>query len=135
VVICFLMALGFLATAATIPKMVSVAKYGFHGDTTYRASDALLWSLLEVNLGIIAACVPTLRGPFERGLKSWGLINSCQSESKPTGAGSPLRKHQRWLSPPRSIEPYRIPKNDGHDFTPPNEKHRTEKPWLELSTD
>jgi hypothetical protein len=63
------MALGFLATAATIPKILSVKQHGFKGDATYLSSDILLWSLLEVNLGIIAACVPTLRGPFKSALK------------------------------------------------------------------
>lgn len=77
-VICFLMALGLLATAATLPKLVGVVKFGFKVDLTYRSSDALLWSTLEVNIGIIAACVPTLRRPFESALRRCGWVNSSQ---------------------------------------------------------
>jgi hypothetical protein len=80
IVISFLMALGFLATFATIPKIIRASTYGFRTDPTYLSSDVLLWSLVEVHVGIIAACVPTLRSVFEAGLRSVGLLGSCTQE-------------------------------------------------------
>lgn len=130
-VICFLMALGLLATAATLPKLVSVAKFGFKGDLTYRASDALLWSSLEVNLGIIAACVPTLRAPFETALRRCGWIRSSQIgpelESLEATRTGVKRRDSSALSG--------FPKDDENFFVVADEKHLVEASWLEIDAD
>jgi hypothetical protein len=122
------MALGFLATAATIPKIISVKYYGFKGDATFHTSDVLLWSLLEVNLGIIAACVPTLRGPFETALKQWGLISATQLGTKPTSPGYQRQGHEQRMPPRRP--------SDSQFSMPWDKKVPVEKAsWLEISTD
>ncbi|KAJ6789406.1 hypothetical protein PWT90_03636 [Aphanocladium album] len=36
-------------------------RFGAHADFAYNASLSLMWSVVEVNLGIICACIPTLK--------------------------------------------------------------------------
>jgi hypothetical protein len=122
------MALGFLATAATIPKLLSVKQHGFKGDATYFSSDILLWSLLEVNLGIIAACVPTLRGPFESALKRWGGTRVTQLAMKPMDPS--------FTPPGFYTSRYTMPQNDEDYLIEGDEKYPVEKTsWLDMSTD
>jgi hypothetical protein len=82
ILICFLMALGFFAAAAIIPKIIKTKKYGFLSDATFLSSDILLWTLLEVYIGVIAACIPTLRRPLESALRGMGLLPNCDAETK-----------------------------------------------------
>lgn len=125
------MALGFLAAAATVPKLVRAVKVGFEGDLTYLASDALLWSSLEVNLGLIAACVPTLRAPFERALQrcGWGNTNEIGQEGK--SLGSSERVSGRNCSSERQISP----ENEDNFFVLLGEKHGMDISWLEIKSD
>lgn len=70
-----LMALGLFAAAASVVKTTLVKHYGSTGDALWDSVDLNIWSTLEVQTGIIAACIPCLKSPFERVLDRLGLIS------------------------------------------------------------
>ncbi|KAF0637825.1 hypothetical protein NXS19_004572 [Fusarium pseudograminearum] len=54
------LSLGYVAAAMGLVKAVSQMKYNPAGDNTY-LYDIQFWGLLQLNVGTIAACVPSLR--------------------------------------------------------------------------
>ncbi|KAF2465221.1 uncharacterized protein BDR25DRAFT_91667 [Lindgomyces ingoldianus] len=75
-VLSILMGLGVFAAAASIVKTTLVKNYGITGDSLWDAIDLTLWSILEEQTGIIAACIPCLKSPFEKVLGRMGLLSS-----------------------------------------------------------
>ncbi|KAK4442604.1 hypothetical protein QBC34DRAFT_338370, partial [Podospora aff. communis PSN243] len=69
-----LMGLGLVASAASICKIVSVTGSKMTGDTLRDSVDVTFWGMLEIQLGIIAACIPTLKRPTERVLQRLGYF-------------------------------------------------------------
>lgn len=69
-----LMALGVFTGVASILKMVFAARFGETGDLNLDGVHVGMWSLLEMLIGFIAACLPYLRSPFQRLLDFLGLI-------------------------------------------------------------
>lgn len=66
IVLSALMGLGIFATIMSIVKTTVVKHYDATGDILWDSIDLSLWSILEEQAGIIAACIPCLRSPFER---------------------------------------------------------------------
>jgi fucose permease len=57
----------YLQQAADVQSMsLSKAKLGSGVDFSFNASTALMWSAVEVNVGIICACIPTLKPLIKR---------------------------------------------------------------------
>lgn len=81
IVLSCLMGLGVFATAASIIKTTFVRNYGRTGDTLWDAVPLTLWSILEEQTGIIAACVPCLKTPFERTLRRAGVLSTQKTET------------------------------------------------------
>jgi rhodopsin domain-containing protein len=79
IVLGVLMALGLFCTTATIPKLLSMGQYASNPDYSWFGADLLMWSMIEVYIGIIAACIPTLRRLFESILRNYGLLSSHRS--------------------------------------------------------
>ncbi|KAL7755370.1 hypothetical protein ACKLNR_015127 [Fusarium oxysporum f. sp. zingiberi] len=110
------LSLGYVAAVMGLVKAVSQIKYDPAGDTTY-LYDVQFWGLLQLNVGTIAACAPSLR-PLVKNilrLKSltpvYGYTNSGQRQRSmplPTigvgGAKSTSRRGQPAFEP-----------NDRHD--------------------
>ncbi|KAJ4087137.1 hypothetical protein NW760_013784 [Fusarium oxysporum] len=110
------LSLGYIAAVMGLVKAISQIKYDPAGDTTY-LYDVQFWGLLQLNVGTIAACVPSLR-PLVKNilrLKSltpvYGYTNSGQRQrSMPLstigvgGAKSTSRRGQPAFEP-----------NDRHD--------------------
>ncbi|KAK1752881.1 hypothetical protein QBC47DRAFT_281985, partial [Echria macrotheca] len=71
-----LMGLGLIASAASICKIVNVTSKSLTGDALQDGVDVTFWGLLEIQLGIIAACVPCLKRFVERMLHRLGLLSS-----------------------------------------------------------
>lgn len=93
-----LMGLGVFAAAASIVKTTLVKDYGSTGDSLWDAIDLTLWSVLEEQTGIIAACIPCLKSPFERTLHRLGVLSSTKRPSYGyTGDG---RRHDAHQLPP-----------------------------------
>ncbi|KAK3385829.1 hypothetical protein B0H63DRAFT_510518 [Podospora didyma] len=68
-----LMSLGLLASAASIAKTVVVQNFDPAGDTAGIGLSIALWASVEAQVGIIAACIPCLRGAFGRFLVRAGI--------------------------------------------------------------
>ncbi|KAF2191830.1 hypothetical protein K469DRAFT_654985 [Zopfia rhizophila CBS 207.26] len=78
IILSCLMGLGVFAATASIVKTTLVKTYGITGDTLWDSIDLTLWSILEEQMGIIAACIPCLKQPFERVLNRMGLLSSIK---------------------------------------------------------
>ena len=87
VVLCFLMGLGILCAAASIPKFISFSVFANGGDNTKNASGVVVWSQIELYVGITAACIPMLRSFFETALRKIGIsiTNSSRGVSRTSG--------------------------------------------------
>jgi len=68
------MALGLLATVITGIKMTTFHSFGT-GDSTRDTFYSSLYAELELLIGIIAACLPTLKAPVERLLRRKGFLS------------------------------------------------------------
>jgi len=113
--VCFLMGLGLFATLSSILKTVAVQR--FYDPTTpfedfFPVSIAITtWTILEQFSGILAACIPALKGIFQRCLGTMG-VSLHDSRSRPgrsgynrsgnvkdfegTGTGAALTSHSRF---------------------------------------
>ncbi|KAL8748001.1 MAG: hypothetical protein Q9190_000213 [Brigantiaea leucoxantha] len=60
----FVMSLGLVASAIAIYKCTKLTELYDHSDYTYATVDLLIWTSVESNVIIIAACLPTLRPLF-----------------------------------------------------------------------
>ncbi|KAK0625942.1 hypothetical protein B0T14DRAFT_508806 [Immersiella caudata] len=75
IIIGALMSLGLLASAASITKTVKVHRFDVGSDAAGNGIAIALWASLEGIIGIIAACLPCLRGPFLRLLSRLGIYS------------------------------------------------------------
>ena len=79
-VVSFLLGLGMLASAASVMKMMTtMRKYGKTRDNLYDGVDMALWSMVEGEITIIAACVPCLKSPSEKVLRRLGWLRTDSS--------------------------------------------------------
>ena len=81
VVIGCLMGLGILASAASIAKMQASLKLSQVGDATTVGIQVGMWSAVEELIAFICACIPCLRSPFQRLLKSVGFMSTTRKSS------------------------------------------------------
>lgn len=88
VVIGLLMALGLFASAASVVKTVYVHQFDEGGDFPGKGLSICLWGSIEVQIGIIAACIPCLRAGFLRFLNRIGSRNQHVSKSDGDGGSS-----------------------------------------------
>jgi len=79
VVIGLLMSLGLLASAASVVKTVMVHRFDVGDDAAGNGIAIALWASLESVVGIIAACLPCLRGAFLRLLHRLGIYTEFAS--------------------------------------------------------
>jgi hypothetical protein len=83
------MGLGVLCAAASIPKFISYSVFASGGDTTKNASGVVVWSQIELYIGITAACIPMLRSFFEGALRRIGvsITNSSRGVTRSRTSG------------------------------------------------
>ncbi|KAM7214373.1 hypothetical protein V8F06_010211 [Rhypophila decipiens] len=92
IIIGVLMGLGIFASAASIVKAVSVANFGMTGDPNKEGIAVGMWSCVEEQVAFIAACIPTLRKPFQRVLQKCGLVTSVGNTSNKATAGTGFKR-------------------------------------------
>ena len=78
------MGAGVFSAAAVIVKLTYLDSFGKTKDPFFDVVNLATWSVVEEQMGIIAACVPTLKSPFERVLRRVGLLSTRGR----TGGGS-----------------------------------------------
>lgn len=83
VLICCLMATGLLAAAIAAYRM-GISDKTFAGDLLSSTVMMSMWCMLEVHLGIIAACLAPLKAPAEKVLQRLGFFVSNADASKPS---------------------------------------------------
>jgi hypothetical protein len=98
IVLCLLMGLGILCAAASIPKFISYSVFANGGDTTKNATGVVMWSQIELYVGIIAACIPMLRAFFESALRRIGvsITNSSRGVSRTSGWNRTPRRNDTY---------------------------------------
>jgi hypothetical protein len=74
-VIALLMGMGVFAAAAEIVKLTYMRSYGQTGDMLWDCVGLITWSILEAQMGIVAACVPCLKSPLQTALRRIGLLS------------------------------------------------------------
>ncbi len=80
-IIGFLLSLGLFASAASIVKTVVIHRFGQTNDPSGDGMAIALWASIEAQVGIIAACIPCLRGPFIRLLGRLGISTEYSSSA------------------------------------------------------
>jgi len=92
VAVIILMGLGFFCTAAVIPKFMSMQGFKTTTDVTWYTADLVMWTMIEVYIGIIATSIPALKKPVEKKLKDWGWMHPSSLDNSrpriPAAAGS-----------------------------------------------
>lgn len=78
ITLCGVLSLGFLASAATMVRFRYIVTYSKTTDDIYVASQIVVWSLVELGVGMVAACLPTLKPLLKRSFKS--LFSPCPSQ-------------------------------------------------------
>ena len=83
----FLMGIGLIASAASIRKYIVAKAYGDPTADLVAASLSIVtWGMVEFSLSIIAACLPSLKVPLQRGLEYIGLPDLMRSMARSTPA-------------------------------------------------
>jgi len=82
--------LGTFACAAAFIKIPSLVNYGKTGDWLWDSRDITIWTIVECNIGIVAANLPTLRPLFKTILGS--TLGSGDGSKKTPSASSYWRK-------------------------------------------
>ncbi|GAB7336224.1 hypothetical protein MBLNU13_g08991t2 [Cladosporium sp. NU13] len=78
-------ALGLLVAGAGVGRTYYLIKLGNTYDTSWTGFDLLVWTIIEMQLGIICACAPSLRAFFRRYLSDrirMSLTRSYQSRNR-----------------------------------------------------
>lgn len=76
-----LMALGLVGSSASIVKTITVPQFEKSNDIMAGGIRIGLWSIVEEQLGLIAACVPCLKSLFQRFLCRIGVLTSSRARS------------------------------------------------------
>ncbi|KAK3988840.1 hypothetical protein QBC44DRAFT_382017 [Cladorrhinum sp. PSN332] len=89
VFVCALMGMGLFASVSSIVKTVIIKDWGDPTSTDdwwAMGVSICTWTALEQLLGVLAACVPAMKGIFQRCLGKVG-VSLTESKSQRTGAG------------------------------------------------
>ncbi|PWY85893.1 hypothetical protein BO70DRAFT_360754 [Aspergillus heteromorphus CBS 117.55] len=68
--VCVMMGLTFLSALVTIVKATYIHLFSNRTDPLYKIVPLVLWGLVEQNVVIVAACIPTLRPLFRKAFES-----------------------------------------------------------------
>ncbi|MCJ1405183.1 hypothetical protein MMC11_008409 [Xylographa trunciseda] len=82
--ICLLLSLGVIAGVCAFIKLTKLPELGARDDTTWNTTPLFIWNANEINLVIIAACIPSLRPLFITLLGGTVSTPSSRSLSAPT---------------------------------------------------
>jgi hypothetical protein len=100
-VIVGLMGLGLFATAASVVKIFLIKSYANSTDPLWDIVSLGLWGYVEQFAGLIAACVPCLKAPFERFLRRVGLLSTIGG-SEPSAKS--MHGHGNLYSPKADLD-------------------------------
>jgi len=97
--VCIMMGLTLLSAVVTIVKATYLHLFTDQTDPLWNVAPLVIWGLVEQNVVIVAACIPTLRPFF---YKTFGLSKSSRSKSRTkSGSGYKLSSNPIHSSPLR----------------------------------
>ncbi|CAI7616447.1 unnamed protein product [Penicillium palitans] len=101
--VCIMMGLTLLSAIVTIVKATYLKLFTDHTDPLFKVVPSVLWGLIEQNVVIVAACIPTLRPLFRKVFKSTTDSTGEATLQKGTGSGfklsyNSLQRSKRTLS-------------------------------------
>lgn len=73
---------------ASLVRIYTIAKMGHNIDITWAIGDAMIWSNVEPCIGIVSACLPTLRPVLRRFNILWCFSSSHSHDRQPGQTGS-----------------------------------------------
>ncbi|KAL1862345.1 hypothetical protein Plec18170_001171 [Paecilomyces lecythidis] len=73
--------LGGFVCVATIVRIYSITQLKSTVDITWAIGDAMIWSNVEPCIGIVSACLPTMRPALRQILDSWGISHFHSSRN------------------------------------------------------
>ncbi|KAL4949631.1 hypothetical protein BDW69DRAFT_173915, partial [Aspergillus filifer] len=92
--VCIMMGLTLLSAVVTIVKATYLPLFTDVEDPLYNVTPLVIWGLIEQNVVIVAACIPTLRPFFRRAFESRGSSNDT---SRRTGSAIKLSSNPSGL--------------------------------------
>ncbi|KAI9871138.1 MAG: hypothetical protein M1830_003278 [Pleopsidium flavum] len=110
--LCFALGLGFCATVIAVYKCTKIPTLLNHSDYTYATMELFIWTSIEANAIIIAACLPTLR-PLYRCLMGKSYTSDDASNQTNGRSSYFMNSLQNTQSKQRSKKP---PKEDTNNF-------------------
>ncbi|PSR79578.1 hypothetical protein BD289DRAFT_442227 [Coniella lustricola] len=131
--VCAVLALGIIASAATVIRLPYLRFYNIAEDYDYHVCNIVLWSIVECSLGILAGSLPSLRSL----LKSWIDKSSKGDSYRKNGGSYPLQggsstKKFRGESIKMS---YMTPRGRGNTTTITSTCKQGDRTWMELDDD
>ncbi|KAL4784455.1 hypothetical protein BJX76DRAFT_220143 [Aspergillus varians] len=92
--VCIMMGLTLLSAVVTVVKTTYLKLFTDTEDPLYNVTPLVVWGLIEQNVVIVAACIPTLRPFFRRAFESKGSSNNTYSGSGIKLSTNPRSKRQ-----------------------------------------
>ncbi|KAL4807932.1 hypothetical protein BDV18DRAFT_159141 [Aspergillus unguis] len=90
--VCIMMGLTLLSAIVTIVKATYLPLFTDVEDPLYNVTPLVIWGLIEQNVVIVAACIPTLRPFFRRAFETRG---SSKDKDYSSGSGMKLSSNPR----------------------------------------
>jgi fucose permease len=94
---------------AAVDSVITKTRLGTGTDFAYNASIALMWSAVEVNIGIICACIPTLKPLIKRILPSMITDRSRSGSGTDKDKGASFSSQLRDDEMPHRMESIEVP--------------------------
>ncbi|WPH04643.1 Hypothetical protein R9X50_00753600 [Acrodontium crateriforme] len=103
---------GFITCLFSILRLVFIYPIASSADMTWNSPLANIWSAVELNIGILCSCAPTLKGAVQKGfpklIESLGSLRTSRKDSADSGSSG---------STQNSIDKIKLKLDDKHKLT------------------
>ncbi|KAL5003013.1 hypothetical protein BDV10DRAFT_64999 [Aspergillus recurvatus] len=106
--VCIMMSLTLLSAIVTIVKATYLPLFTDVEDPLYNVTPLVIWGLIEQNVVIVAACIPTLRPFFRRAFESRASSNKSSSLGSRIKLSSTARSKRRVTATELALEETQI---------------------------
>ncbi|KAL4978279.1 hypothetical protein BDW66DRAFT_130698 [Aspergillus desertorum] len=114
--VCIMMSLTLLSAIVTIVKATYLPLFTDVEDPLYNVTPLVIWGLIEQNVVIVAACIPTLRPFFRRAFESRGSSNKSSSLESGFKLSTTARPKRHMAAPELALEKTQNQDDRGTDF-------------------
>ncbi|KGO77009.1 hypothetical protein PITC_004300 [Penicillium italicum] len=110
--VCVMMGLTLLSAIVTIVKATYLKLFTDHTDPLFKVVPLVLWGLVEQNVVIVAACIPTIRPLFRKTFESIIGSSGEASSRRETGSGFELPYISIQSRSKRTVSATKLPLKD-----------------------